>query len=303
MSISRQVLDLAARQGGYVTRVQLLELDLSPSAIDRRVNEEDLSLVTPGVYLVIPSDSHVDLLRGAVLALPEAVVSHQSAAHLLRFPTLPELIPTVVVPIHTTHRFPGVTVRRRDDLDSSDIIEVDGLEVTNIPRTLFDLAGILRFKKFDRIGESLVIAGRLELEQFDEITHRLARREKPGSRSARLFLEMRFGDPPGATVLERKGRSVLASADLPTPEPQFPIPWSLGRRFDDAYPLARVAIEWDSRAWHEQRAAMASDRKRDRDAAAHGWVVLRYTWDDMTEKPQEITDTVSSLLAARQAAG
>jgi hypothetical protein len=302
MGISRRVLDLAVQQGGYVRRDQLVNQGLSPSAIDRRVKEGVITLVTPGVYIVIPSNDHVDLLRGAVLTLSKAVVSHQSAAHVLEFPRLPALRPAVVVPSNTTHRFPGVTVRRCDDLVDSDIVEIDGLPVTNIPRTLFDLARLLRFREFDAIGESLVIAGMMDLEQFELMTRRLARRGKGGSRHARDFLEIRAGSDRRATVLERKGRQVLSNGGLPEPIPQFPIPWATHRRFDDAYPDGKIAIEWDSRAWHEQRAAMAADRRRDREAAAHGWVVLRFTWDEITKKPHEIVTAVTTLLRDRQEA-
>jgi hypothetical protein len=302
MGISRRVLDLAVQQGGYVRRDQLVNLGLSPSAIDRRVKEGVITLVTPGVYIVIPSNDHVDLLRGAVLTLSKAVVSHQSAAHVLEFPRLPALRPAVVVPSNTTHRFPGVTVRRCDDLVDSDIVEIDGLPVTNIPRTLFDLARLLRFREFDAIGESLVIAGMMDLEQFELMTRRLARRGKGGSRHARDFLEIRAGSDRQATVLERKGRQVLSNGGLPEPIPQFPIPWATHRRFDDAYPDGKIAIEWDSRAWHEQRAAMAADRRRDREAAAHGWVVLRFTWDEITKRPHEIVTAVTTLLRNRQEA-
>ena len=302
MGISRRVLDLAVQQGGYVRRDQLVNQGLSPSAIDRRVKEGVITLVTPGVYIVIPSNDHVDLLRGAVLTLSKAVVSHQSAAHVLEFPRLPALRPAVVVPSNTTHRFPGVTVRRCDDLVDSDIVEIDGLPVTNIPRTLFDLARLLRFREFDAIGESLVIAGMMDLEQFELMTRRLARRGKGGSRHARDFLEIRAGSDRQATVLERKGRQVLSNGGLPEPIPQFPIPWATHRRFDDAYPDGKIAIEWDSRAWHEQRAAMAADRRRDREAAAHGWVVLRFTWDEITKKPHEIVTAVTTLLRDRQEA-
>lgn len=302
MGIARRALDLAAQQGGFVRRDQLISQGLSPSAIDRRVNEGVFTLVTPGVYSVIPSRDYIDLLRGAVLALPDAVVSHQSAAHLLRFPKLPALEPTVVVPSHTTHRFPGVTVRRYDDLIDPDIVEVEGLAVTNTTRTFFDLGRLLEFREFDAIGEALVIAGRMDLDRFQQMTRRLARRGKPGSRSAHDFLEIRAGSDRRATVLERKGREVLSAAGLPQPTPQYPIPWSPGRRFDDAYPDANIALEWDSRAWHEQRAAMAADRRRDREAATHGWVVLRYTWDEVTKKPHEIVESVTTLLHDRQVA-
>jgi hypothetical protein len=302
MGISRPILDLAAQQGGYITRDQLVAQGMSTSAIDRRVNEGLVEKVIPGIYRLIPSSNHVDLLRGAVLALPNAVVSHQSAAHLLRFPRLPALTPTVVVPSYTTHRFPEVTVRRCDDLIAPDTVVVDGLVLTNVPRTLWDLGGLLRFREFDAIGESLIIAGLMNLDQFDDMTTRLARRGKPGSRAARRFLETRAGSDRNATVLERKGRAVLIAAGLPEPEPQYPLPWAPHRRFDDAYPHLKIAIEWDSRAWHTQRAAMESDRRRDREAATHGWIVLRYTWDDVTRNPHRIVEEVSALLRTRQAA-
>ncbi|HEU4894679.1 MAG TPA: hypothetical protein VFT85_02485, partial [Acidimicrobiia bacterium] len=281
---------------------QLVAYGLSPSIIDRRVNEGVLTPVVPGVYVVFPARDDTDLLRGAVLALPDAVVSHHSAAHLLDFPRLPERKPTVVVPSHTTHRFPDVTVRRCNDLVPGDVTEVDGLPVTSVTRTLFDLSRLLRFREFDAIGESLIISGMMELGNFDDMTERLARRGKGGSRFARLFLEIRSGHESKATVLERKGREVLAGGGLPKPEAQHPIPWAPTRRFDDAYPDARLAIEWDSRAWHQQRAAMTADRRRDREAAAHGWVVVRLTWDEITETPHESVSSVGSLLRDRRTA-
>jgi hypothetical protein len=301
MGISRTVLDLAARQGGYVRRDQLIAHGLSSSAIDRRITEGSLLPVIPGVYQVFPSDDHIDLMRGAVLALPKAIVSHQSAAHLLRFPRLPVLVPTVVVASHTTHRFPGVTVRRCDDLIRSDIVRVDGLPVTNTTRTAFDLAGVLKFKEFDAIGESLVMADRLDLAQLAEMTDRLSRKGKPGCRAAKDFLAIRAGGDLRATVLERKGRGILSTAGLPAPIPQYPIPWDPRRRFDDAYPCCKIAIEWDSRAWHGQHAAMTADRRRDREAAAHSWVLLRFTWEDIRDRPDEIVKTIATLLEERRA--
>jgi hypothetical protein len=301
MGIPPRVIARASKQGGYIRRDQLLELGLSDSAIDRRVSEGGLILVSQGVYRVFASDDHIDLLRGAVLTLPDAVVSHQSAAHLLYFPILPVLEPTVVVATHTTHRFPGVTVRRCDDLTSRHLTTVDQLRVTNVPRTTFDLAGILDEGEFDSIAEALLISGRLKMRHLAAIADELCRRGKPGSRMVKEFIGSRLGTDPRATALERKGRAILTNAGLPAPMPQFPIPWDPNKRFDDAYPDARLAIEWDSRAWHEQRAAMAADRRRDRTAALHGWFVSRFTWDEVTEKPEEVASTVASLLRDRLA--
>lgn len=301
MGIPRPVLELAAKQGGFATREQLLSAGMSASAVDRRVNEGHLVVMSPGIYQVFPTAGHIDLLRGAFLALPGPVASYQSAAFLLDFRVLPKLQPTVTVASHTTHSFPGITVRRADDLKASHLTKVGGLLVTNIARTTFDLGGVLEFGEFESIAEALILDGRLKQRHLRRITEELARKGKPGTRAAKDFLEMREGARAGSTVLERRGRKVLADGGLPDPVPQFPIPWTPGRRFDDAYPQEHIAIEWDSRAWHLQRAAMEEDRRRDRDAALHGWYVIRFTWKDVSEQPVEVADTVAQLLHERQA--
>ena len=302
MGIPKEVIQQAARQGGYVTRAQLLRAGVSASAVDRRISDGELTVVSQGTYQVFASNDHIDLIRGALLALPKAVASHQSAAHLLDFPRLPKLEPTVLVASHTTHTFPGVMVRRCDDLDPSHLTTVERVPVTNVVRTVFDLAGVIQFSEFDAIAEALILAGRMELRHLERITDQLARRGKPGSRSARDFIEIRSGTDSKSTTLERRGRAALVAAGLAPPIAQFSIPWDPGRRFDAAYPNAMLAVEWDSRAWHQQRAAMTADRERDREAALHGWFVARFTWQDVTENPANVGATVAALLNDRRAA-
>jgi hypothetical protein len=299
MAISAAVLQRAAKQGGYITRAQLLDLGLSTSAVDRRIDSGDFTVIVPSLYQVFSSDDHSDLIRGAQLALPSGVASHQSAAVLLSFPVLPKLVPTVTVPSHTTHRFPNVTVRRCADMHASHLATVEGIRVTNVARTAFDLAGVLSFGDFESITEALLMAHRLEMRQLERMIRVLARRGKPGSRKVKDFVALRAGSDPRSTRLERLGRSILESAGLPVPIAQYPIPWSESRRFDDAYPEAKLAIEWDSRSWHSQRGAMRLDRQRDRQAALHGWIVIRFTWQDVTETPGEVSSTVRTVLAER----
>lgn len=258
-----------------------------------------LAVVGAGLYRVLPPSDHVDLVKGALLALPEAVASHQSAAYVLQLPRLPKLQPTVSVPSRTTHAFPGVTVRRCDDMRNSHLTRVDGMSVTGIARTLFDLAGVLSFSEFDLITEAAIVDGRVTIDQFRRVSLSLARRGKRGSRPSRDFLEMRSGRDPRATNLERRGRAVLTAAGLPNPIPQYPVPWNPTKRFDDAYPEATLALEWDSKKWHTQRTAMRSDRVRDREAALNGWQVVRFTWEDVTEHAPEVTTTVARLLELR----
>lgn len=166
MGISRSVVGKAAKQGGYISRDQLLELGMSPGSIDHTVHDGDLAVVAHGTYRVFTSNDYIDLLRGAVLTLPGAMISHQSAAHLLDFPIVPALEPSVTVPDHTTHRFPGVTVHRSHDLHRKHLTTVQRLAVTNVLRTAFDLAAVLEDGEFEAIVEALLLNDRMKLRHF-----------------------------------------------------------------------------------------------------------------------------------------
>lgn len=297
MGLSSRVIAFAAKNGGYVTRDQLRSTDLTDSAIDRLIRSGDVTPVAMGVFRVIPSDDHNDLIRGALLALPDASASHQTAAHLLGFPELPTLVPTVTVVSRTTHRFPGVTVRRADDLSSDHLVIIDGIKCTNGARTLFDLAGILKYRRFSVIAETAITTGRVMPSQLEAMARELSRRGKRGTKAIGDFLE--WNARGTGTALERRGRAVLIAATLPKPISEYPIPWNPGRRFDDAYPTHTLAIEWDSRRWHERRSAMQADRERDREALLHGWAVMRFTWDDVTNRSDDVAASVAQVLRAR----
>lgn len=302
VAIHSSVIEEASKYGGFITRAQVEALGVGSSAIDRRIRNGDFVVVARGIYQIIRSEENLDLVRGAVLTLPGAIASHQSAAQLLDFPHQPKALPTVTVRSSTTHRFPGVLVRRTSDLMKSHVTLVTGIPVTNVARTVFDLAGIMDLEELDRIVESLIISNRLKIRHLELVSKDIARRGKRGTANIRQVLSLR-GDTRGIdpTILERRGRLVLADHALPTPVAQFRIPWDPARRFDDAYPDHRVAIEWDSRAWHTQREAMTSDRRRDREAAENGWVVLRFTWDDLINGPTDIATTVRSIIDRRSA--
>lgn len=101
MAIDPETLELATAHGGMVSRSMLLERGRSRHWIDREVRAGRLRVVKPGFYRVLELGGHMDLLRAAVLTLPTAVISHQSAAHVLHLPRLPTLVPTVTVRAHT----------------------------------------------------------------------------------------------------------------------------------------------------------------------------------------------------------
>ncbi len=128
-----------------------------------------------------------------------------------------------------------------------------------------------------------------------EVFDRIGRRGKPGTKALRAVLGVDAG-APGPSPLEEAGIRALAAAGLTGFHTEFRIPWSPERRFDVAFPAARVAVEWDSLAWHSDRASFEADRRRDREAAARGWRVLRFTWNDLETDPDRVAREVRRLV-------
>lgn len=297
MALERLELDTAVAQGGVLTRSQLLEAGRTQKWIERETAAGRLIPLKNGVYRALDLRDHTDLLRAALVTLPNAVVSHESAAHLLHFPRLPALRPTVTVHARTTHVFPGVTVRRTADLEPDHVIRVEGLKTTHTLRTCFDMAGVIDEATFDGVIEGLTMAERLVLDDLVAFSASLRRRGKPGSSAIDRLVERRAGID--ASKLERLGLRVLAAGGIPSPVLQHPAPWDNRERIDAAWPDARAGVEWDSKAWHMAANRMADDRRRDRQAGLAGWVVLRYTWADLDEHPDRVVREVRQLLSAR----
>lgn len=289
--------DLARSQGGVITRKQATEAGLTYGQVRRRLQGGHWQSVRGG-YRLFPADNWLDLVRSALTVLPSSVVSHESAAEIHRIPMVESGLATVSVHSRTTHGFPGVTIRRCHDLLESHVEERAGLRVTTVPRTVVDLAIGRSERHIGAIVEDLLAAKRMTPEAFAAVVGDVARRGRPGSANLRRIVAGIEGVDIDSTRLEKEGRQVLSRGGCPPPIPEYPIPWALDRRFDDAYPDECLAIEWDSVRWHLRLDRFQMDRFRDRQALVHGWRVLRFTWFDVKERPDEVVGTVRAALAA-----
>lgn len=247
-------------------------------------------------YRLIEMDEPGQRVRAACAVLPGAVVSHQSAAVLRELRPVAADLAVVTVPAHTTHVFPEVEVRRADDLAPEDVAPHDGgLPVTTAARTIVDLAADCSVSHLAEILRNAATDGLTSRDAVRAVFDRVARRGKPGTTVLRAVLGV-DGRTPGPSPLEMAGIRALADAGLDGFHTEFPIPWRPFQRFDVAFPAARLAVEWDSLAWHADPDAFESDRRRDRDAAAHGWRVLRFTWNDLERDPGRVAGEVARLV-------
>jgi very-short-patch-repair endonuclease len=66
---------------------------------------------------------------------------------------------------------------------------------------------------------------------------------------------------------------------------------------DFAFPGAKVAVEIDGWAWHVDHDRFANDRRKGNALVHAGWVVLRFTWHDLTTAPHSVVAQIVAALA------
>jgi hypothetical protein len=261
-----------------------------------------LRRVQRAVY--IPRDIELQPLtaaRAAILSsgIRTAVASHETAAR----------VHGIEVPAgrRREHVTVPLELRRKDRRDLQfhvramalgDTRMIDGVPITSVARTLVDLACLL-----DRLPAVWAIDAALgrHIVTRDELGHVLGTwRGGAGSRAAGIRLSE--ADGQAESVLETAGRLALADAGLPAPHAQFEVRGPAGQvvaRLDHAYPLRRVAVEYDGAAVHEAPVAVFRDRERQNTLVALGWKVLRFTWWDVIEDPTRFTRSVARMLDDR----
>jgi very-short-patch-repair endonuclease len=132
----------------------------------------------------------------------------------------------------------------------------------------------------------------------------LRRHARPGRHGVRAlraaYESWAIDDKPPDSALELVMARLLQRFGLPPAVFHAVI---LGYELDFAYPHERVAIECDGWESHGlDRRGFETDRVRDAALIAAGWVVLRFSWQQITRRPAWVADTIRATLLARVAA-
>jgi very-short-patch-repair endonuclease len=248
-----------------------------------------------GVHVVGAASALRELCEAALVLLPHAVFSDETAAALLGLPTWSRGV------VHVTTPRDRPAVRRRGivghvrDLTSHEVGNVDGLPVTSAARTYVDLAGELVRPQLLAVGDALV---RAKLATVVELTATVA--EHAGRRgicAARALLDLIDGR--SESVMESVLRLLLIDAGLPVPEVNAEVFDRYGRflaRADLLYRAARVIVEYDGDQHRTDRNQFAHDVRRGSRLAADGYVVLRFTASDVFQRPSYVVATVRQAL-------
>lgn len=296
------VLAHMASNGGVITRAEALTMGMTGATLARRVSSGHLVTVGRGIY-VLPGviRDELTMLAAATAAL-NAVVSHESAARLHRLGGLDPRRISVTVPVRRSNRFLGVLVHQSTDLAEDEVLEVENLPVTDVPRTINDLAAVLPEKLLAQVLDQAVRRG---FTTYPVVALRLestARKGKPGVAKLRRVLATRLdGHFVTDSVMETRALKVIEDAGLPLPSTQYRPPWlrKVNGRVDLAYVDEEVIVECDSLMFHGTPEAFQLDRYRDNLAWTAGWIPLRFTWDDITKRPYYVVDIIRTALMKR----
>ena len=68
---------------------------------------------------------------------------------------------------------------------------------------------------------------------------------------------------------------------------------------DVGWPEVRMCVQLDGYAYHCTRSAFVEDRARDRALVGLGWIILRYTWGDVTHNREALIDEIARIYRAR----
>ena len=174
------------------------------------------------------------------------------------------------------------------------IVRRQGVPATSPLRTLLDLDPAILDDAVDRgVASRLFTVAGLEAQ-----LGRVGRKGRSGVGPLRAALDRRLVTERPASVLESRMSRLLLAAGLPPPVPEY----AFGRyRLDFAWPELRLAVEVDGYRHHSSWDAFRDDRDRQNDMVAAGWIVLRFTWDDVCHRPEEVAAQIASVLFSLRA--
>jgi hypothetical protein len=270
--IDQSIAQLAGNQHGHVSLSQLEALGASRGAVSKRSQTGRLHRVHQGVYAVgHPNRTNEGKWIAAVLACGDgAVLSHRAAAALWRLLPPPTGPVDVTVPGNAGRtRRRGIRIHRSTTLTQQATTRRANIPVTTPARTLLDLRSCVDAKTLGRARRQAEVLG-YRLDEASEIEPDLTRSE----------LEGRF-----LRLCER--------ASLPSPEVNARVG---DYEVDFLWRRSGLIAETDGWRYHRGRASFEHDHRRQAQLVALGYEVLRFTWRQIADEPDEVIAALRARL-------
>ena len=280
------VVGVLEAMGGVATRAALIGTT-SRADVDRAVRHGEVVRGAPGRYTLPSADQAVRLAHesSGLLCLTSAALHH--GWEVKQVPARPHVL-------YPRNRKVPVRHRARVELHRGDLHpdQVDGIATSRL-QTLEMCFRSLPFDEALTVGDSAL--------RHDHVLHGalegLARSARgPGSRQLRRVAREARGE--AANPFESALRAIALDVPGLSVEPQRVI---RGRRVWARPDLVDVdlciVLEADSFEWHGGRAALDRDANRYNRLAVEGWLVLRFSWEAVMFRPQEVREILLDAVA------
>jgi Transcriptional regulator, AbiEi antitoxin len=288
-SVDEAIALIASGAHGVVTRRELLDSGVTSKRIRRRVEHGSLIPVHRGVYRVghLAPSLEARYFAAVKACGPGALLAGRAAAHL--WGLIKGSPPKAEVLAPNDRRVRGVVVHRARGTDLAETGRRRGIPITNVPRTLVDLASSLPEDGLARACHEAGVRYKTTPRQVEAVLIRL-----PNAPGRAKLMRVLHGDVRVTlSRLESRFLNRLRKADLPLPVTNRVAD---GRRVDCRWPERRLTVELDSYRFHNSRHSWEQDRQREREARARGDEFRRYTWADVVEEPRLMLTELRGLL-------
>ncbi|ANY08951.1 DUF559 domain-containing protein [Pseudonocardia sp. HH130630-07] len=284
--------DLLAAQDGVISRAQAIACGIPVRTVARHASDGRWTVLARGVYLVAGHrPTEAGRVRAAWLSAgPRATVHGPAAAF---WHGMLDWVPTpVAVTVPRTCRVrsrAGVRIRRRD-LYPADRTERAGVAVTGVHLTVLETTAV------SVSGAEFLDRALQRHVRFEDLLAALHR--NAGAHGMRRAGDLLVAAADRAdSAAERRLFRLLRDAGLDGFVPGYRVgPWLL----DVAFPAARVAVEVDGWAWHTDAERFRADRRKQNALVAGGWTVLRFTWPDLTDRPDDTVRRIRRAIDQRR---
>jgi hypothetical protein len=293
----------AEEQHGAISREQAAAM-LSKAAIRHRVDSGRWVELANGVFVVRGAPPTVrQQISVAVLSCgPQAAASHATAAWLHQIPGFsPEPVNVLIDHGRRLEEREWV-VRRSRSVPDSQLTVVDGIRVTTVARTLFDICATSHPKRAERALDNALARRLVGVERMNLALGDLGRRGRAGTKVLRELLATRPPDyVPPANDLEGAFVDLCRARGWPVADRQVDLGDEIGwiGRIDFVWRDLRLVVELDGRDTHTGKLDREADARRDARLTAAGWTVVRLGWDDVVTHPSRAAARLEPFWGAK----
>jgi very-short-patch-repair endonuclease len=180
---------------------------------------------------------------------------------------------------------------------TSDVTSVNAIPCTTVARTLLDLADVVNRRTLERVCDQAEVMRIFDGRALEQVLARAAgRRGTPILRS--ILQEHEIGATVTESELEERFLALCAQARIARPRVNAWIALDEGAvKADFLWPEQRLVLETDGRRVHGSRRAFEQDRRRDQRLLLAGYRVVRLTWRQLVDNPDQIATLITALLA------